>query len=155
MPVYALYERNRAEQVAPLVELLRDAGLVCFVDPVDSARMAPGNIRVLISDRVRSSNHLILFHGEEEASTWWVPLAIGAAQVCRCRVVGFRFEPRGHHPCLTDLPEMHQRDDLLSFIECYRQDASVPFSESRNTLQPLDSPDQFYRKLRSALRRPS
>ena len=153
MPLFTLFHQQDKDFADPIVERLRETGIICFVDPiVKSNRSSEDTISKLV-DRTRHSNHLLLIIPSSSDIPWWVPFAVGCASSTDKSVALYQFDAQNFPVYLSKWPILNKPSDIDLFIDCYRQDAKVPFSEARNTYQPLTSPAMFHRKLKEKLKR--
>jgi hypothetical protein len=152
MPLFALFEDSQGPLVEPLIRSLRSSGLICLVDPVSNNRGSAERIIVNIVDRLRDANHLLLFIPSVSPMPWWVSFALGAAAGQDRRIVICNYAEAKLEHYMLKWPRLKGEDDFARFVECYRSDSSVPFTESGNTFHTIRASEQFHRKLKDLTR---
>lgn len=155
MPVFISHkkaDRNKAIQIA---DYLRNHQIICYIDELDPSLKTTSDITNSIMQRVKQCTHLMAVVSDNTTESWWVPFEIGVASEASRRICSYRLNFVQLPEYLEKWPILSSGQQLDNFAHFYRQDQSVPLSESRlfksQSSRTIGTPESFHRHLKASL----
>ncbi|BBO74633.1 hypothetical protein DSCW_20500 [Desulfosarcina widdelii] len=148
MPVFISHRSIDTERALTVHQYLTNRGVKCYIDKLDDALQSTDDITNVILKRISQCSHMMAVASEYTQGSWWVPFELGVATESDRRISSYKATNVNLPQYLSKWPILSSQYDLNKFIENYKRDNSVAFSESRATYQDIKSADQFHRRLK-------
>jgi len=150
VPVFISHKSSDKSTALEIANYLKIRGVTCYVDVLDPVLQSTDDITSVIVQRIRACSHLMAVTSLDTAKSWWVPFEIGVATDQDRRIATYALQPADLPDYLKKWPIMNNAQHLDAFVELYKRDKTVAFSES-NFARDILSADSFHRSLKSHL----
>jgi hypothetical protein len=151
MPVFLSHKKEDGTKTLQIEAYLKGKGVTCYVDAFDPELQTTDDITATLMKRIRLCSHLMAVVSEYTKESWWVPFEIGVASDADKRISSYQVTTVQLPDFLRKWPILDSQSDLDRFVELYKKDKVVQYSESKTAYQPISSADQFHRELKMAL----
>ena len=150
MPVFISHKSSDKLKAIEIANYLTNRGVKSYIDVFDPMLQSTDDITSVIVKRVRECSHLIAVTSAETTKSWWVPFEIGVATDQERRISTFALQLSDLPDYLKKWPIMSNAQHLNLFIELYKRDKIVAFSES---IVPRDilSAETFHATLKRSI----
>lgn len=149
MPVFISHKKEDSGKALEIAEYLRLRNVKCYIDVLDPALKSTDDLTALLMQRVKACTHLIAVVSEYTTLSWWVPFEIGVGSELDKRITTYRLSSVNLPNFLTKWPILKTQFDLDKFIELYRLDQTIEFSESRSYAANIRTSGDFHTRLKS------
>lgn len=150
MPVFISHKSADKPSALQIAEYMRARGVPSYLDVLDPQLQTTDDITSVIVSRVRQCSHLMAVTSAQTVSSWWVPFEIGVATDQDRRICTFALEATTLPDYLKKWPVLKNTNHLDQFIDLYKRDSIVSFSESA-AVRSVTSADSFHKTLKSRL----
>jgi hypothetical protein len=151
MPVFLSHKKEDKSATLTIAAYLKTKDVICYVDAFDPELQTTDDITAILMRRIRTCTHIMAVVSNYTQSSWWVPFEVGVASEADKRITSYQLSVVQLPEFLKKWPILKTQNDLDKFVELYKKDNTVEFSESKTYYKTIRTADAFHQQLKASI----